>query len=394
MVDNPEIQTASRRVHAHSAFDVEFLLHSKQQRVKLRLEPNHDIIPHGATVEYLDAEGKVARTELIERSQHKVFKGHAWMEDSTGTWSNVGWARIVVHRDGDHPLFEGAFTILHNHHHIRLRSSYMQTKHELDPHAEESDDEYMVVFRDSDIDREWNMHTELRRSERGPSCPSDQLSFNVQDTNPVRAEILKRNVGIWGSMPVGSLLSKRQFTGDILGGGNSAGVNLLNSIGQTDGCPSTRRVALVGVATDCTYTASFPSRERVSENVVQQMNSASVLYESTFNISLALRNLTISEANCPGSPQDGAPWNIGCSSNFTIQNRLNAFSQWRGHQDNVNSHWTLLTDCRTGEAVGLAWLGQACVAGVQSAQDSNGVDEFVSGTNVVARTSAEWQVIA
>jgi hypothetical protein len=43
--------------------------------------------------------------------------------------------------------------------------------------------------------------------------------------------------------------------------------------------------------------------------------------------------------------------------------------------------------------VGLAWLGQACITTSQSSS-SNGVNETVSGANVIVKTSTEWQVIA
>lgn len=74
LLEQPEIHTPSRRVHAFSTFDLTFFLHRKSQRIKLRLEPNHDIIREGAVVEYLDSTGAVTRTEPIDRAEHKVFK--------------------------------------------------------------------------------------------------------------------------------------------------------------------------------------------------------------------------------------------------------------------------------------------------------------------------------
>ncbi|TKA64836.1 hypothetical protein B0A49_06778 [Cryomyces minteri] len=217
----------------------------------------------------------------------------------------------------------------------------------------------------------------------------------MQPDHPVYAKMLKREDSYWGAMPAPSFLNnpwKRQIDTSL--GGNSAGVNLVSSIGQTSGCPTTRKVALVGVATDCTYTASFNSSETARQNVITQMNTASSLYESTFNISLGLRNLTISDANCPGSQQAATPWNEACSGNVNIQDRLNLFSAWRGTKQDDNSHWTLLTTCNTGSAVGLAWLGQACVNSAQTSKSSGGGQETVSGANVVVRTGTEWQVIA
>lgn len=340
-------------------------------------------------MQYLGPDGELVRTESINRHEHKVYRGDAWLQGWDGAWSNIGWARIVVRRDGIKPLFEGAFTIMHDHHHVQMRSSYMSTKHELDPEAEYSDDEYMVVFRDSDIDsRAQNDHMDLRRSERpSKSCLSHELRFNADPSQTV----LKRDLGFWGAAPITSLFGKRALdTNGIPSGGNSGGVNLRSTIGNTDGCPTTRKVALMGVATDCTYTGSFNSTESARANIITQINSASNLYEKTFNISLGLKDLTVTDAACPATAPAATAWNVGCGgSNSSITDRLNKFSQWRGDRNDTNAYWTLLTTCQTGAEVGLAWLGQLCVDDVMS---NSG--EVVSGANVVAKTSTEWQVIA
>lgn len=242
------------------------------------------------------------------------------------------------------------------------------------------------MFRDSDIS---NSRSELKRSEQeGLSCQSDQLSFNSDPSHPVFSPELKRSVGVWGSAPISSFFGKRQID-NTPSGGNSGGVNLKQSIGSTAGCPTSRKVALIGVATDCTYTGTFNSTQSAHENVINQINTASNVYERTFNITLGLQNLTVSEKECPGSPPTASPWNIGCSTNTTITDRLNIFSQWRGQRNDTNAYWTLLTNCATGAEVGLAWLGQACVNDV-----NHGSGETVSGANVVAKTPTEWQVIA
>ncbi|EKG11140.1 Peptidase M12B ADAM/reprolysin [Macrophomina phaseolina MS6] len=393
---SPRIHTYNNRVTALSEFDLSFDLYGDHQ-VRLSLEPNHDIIAEGATIEYIGADGQVTRRESIDRLEHKVYKGRAWLkrgDDPNTRWVDKGWARISVRRDGKHPLFEGVFSLDFDHHHVQMSSSYTATKHLLDPELEPSDDEYMVVWRDSDIsetayDYE---HQELRRDLSSElACHSDKLEFNMNLDHPVYGGMLKREEGFW-STPFSSLFSKRQLD-TTPGSGNSAGVNLVSTIGSTAGCPTARKVALVGVATDCTYTASFNSTESARANVISVMNSASDLYESTFNITLGLQNLTVSDASCPGTPQQSTPWNQDCSDSITIQDRLNLFSEWRGARQDTNSHWTLLTTCATGQAVGLAWLGQACVQGSMSENSTSG-SETVASANVVARTNTEWQVVA
>ena len=391
VVESPVIQTPSHRVHANSHFDLTLRLPENQHRIKLTLEPSHGIVAEGATVTYLDAAGSWVRSEAIDRNAHKIFKGDTWVEEADGSWSNIGWARIAIRRDGYNPLFEGTFTVSHDSHHVQLKSSYMQTKHELDPELEPSSDEYMVVFRDSDIGMS-QLHTELRIREPAEdvlACSADNLQFNMDPSHPVhRNNMLRRDLGAWGSTSFRSLYGKRQID-TVPSGGNSGSVNLKSSIGSTSGCPNTRKVALIGVATDCSYSGTFNSTATAGAHVIAQINSASAVYERTFNITLGLQNLTVLDSNCPGSPPAAAPWNIGCGGNTTITDRLNTFSQWRGERGDENAYWTLLTNCPTGAEVGLAWLGQLCVGNVVS-----GAGETVSGANVVARTATEWQVIA
>lgn len=395
VLENPRIHTHNQRVHAYSHFDLTFDLHQSRQHIRLSLEPNEEILGDDSYVTYLDSDGNVERAEKIVREDHKVYHGRASVVNDDGTNTPVGWARINMRRDGVRPVFEGAFSVMDDHHHIQLKSTYMSTKHPLDPHLEESDDEYMVVYRDSDVSR--MSHTELRkRSESGRACGSDRLSFNTDSQHPVHHEILSRDLGTWGRMSVAHILGKRQnIDGGGAGNGNSAGVNLRSTIGDTSGCPASRRVALVGLATDCGYTGTFNSSDSLRQNVINVVNTASNLYVSTFNITLGLRNVTISPAGCPATPADATKWNVGCSDAYTMTDRLNDFSTWRGNLvGDTNAYWSLFTTCNTGAEVGLAWLGQLCNHGGTSQQSNGGSSQTVTGANVIAKTSTEWQVFA
>ena len=242
----------------------------------------------------------------------------------------------------------------------------------------------MVVYRDSD--RISPDRSELKRSFGPSSCEADKLSFNSDPNHPVFRGGPPQSE--WGAMSINSLfgLSKRQSdTGGV--GGNSGGVNLKSTIGSTAGCPSSKRVALIGAAADCSFVASFNSSETARQNVISVVNTASNLYESTFNISLGLQNLTMSDASCPTNTPTASPWNVPCStSNITA--RLNTFSSWRMLQNDTNAYWTLMSNCPTDDEVGLSWLGQLCVTNV------NGAEDAVTGANIVIRTSSLWQVFA
>ena len=394
-IENPRIQTYNQRVHSHSHFDLTFNLHKSEQHIRLSLEPNEDILGDDSWVNYLDQSGNIERSEKIVREDHKVFQGHAAVVEEDGTNTQVGWARISVLRDGESPIFEGAFTVGGDHHHVQLKSYYMSTRHAGDPILGESEDEYMVVYRDSDVGR--LSHTELRKrvaSDR--ACGADQLNFNTDAQHPVHKEILSRSQSSWGEMSINHLFGKRQnnIDGGGAGNGNSAGVNLRNTIGDTTGCPNSRRVALVGIATDCSYTATFNSSDSLRQNLISIVNKASDLYVTTFNITLGLRNLTISPAECPATPSDATKWNVGCSDSYNIEGRLNDFSVWRGNlAGDTNAYWSLFTTCNSGAEVGLAWLGQLCNHGGTS-QSQGGRSQTVTGANVIAKTNNEWQVFA
>ncbi|KAH8677336.1 ADAM protease ADM-B [Xylariales sp. PMI_506] len=388
-LDNPVLHAPSHRVNAYSSFELTFSLHNENEQIRLTLEPNHDVISDSTYVQYLAPDGTVYHEEPIVRSDHKVYKGNAFIHHPYhAEWIRVGWARITVHRDGVKPIFEGTFRIYGDHHHVQTSTNYVRTQHHEDPVIDIADDEYMVVWRDSDIMPDImpddGTMGELKRGLVASTCESDQLDFNADFSHPVYRALESDDV----STVNGRRLFGRQIDSGSLGG-NSAGVNLSSTIGSTAGCPTSRKVALVGIATDCTYTADFNSSSSARANIIQVVNSASQVYESTFNISLGIQNLTISDATCPGTAPSTAPWNVACSSSTTITDRLNLFSGWRGNFNDTNAYWTLMSTCNTDAAVGLAWLGQLCAEGA-----STGANETTAGANVVVRTSTEWQVFA
>ncbi|QIW96823.1 hypothetical protein AMS68_002341 [Peltaster fructicola] len=403
-VQNATIHTYNHYVTALSDFKLSFTIQN-EVNVKFHLEPNHDILAEDAVISYLAPDGSITHEEEVDRLRHKIYKGSAWVQKvgaEEDHWRRVGWARINVIEDGRTPLFEGAFSMDHDSHHIQTPSNYASTRHSDDPVYVPAHDtsRELVLWRDSDIRPDRWQHTELKRSaEPIAECQADQLDFNMQPDHPVYVAMRRRDETM-GYMDFNHLFGKRQT--DTTTSGNGAGVNLVSTIGQSSGCPNTRKVALVGVATDCTYTGAFSSQQDARENVISQMNQASEVWESAFNISLGLQKLVISDASCPGTPATATQWNQACSSNVDITARLNLFSGWRGSQNDNNSHWTLLSTCNTGAAVGLAWLGQACVQqsftnnGSSTGNGQSSGSQTVSGANVVVRTggASEWQIIA
>ncbi|KAE8397715.1 Metallo-peptidase family M12-domain-containing protein [Aspergillus pseudonomiae] len=159
--------------------------------------------------------------------------------------------------------------------------------------------------------------------------------------------------------------------------------DLRRTISNTTGCPNSRMVASVGIATDCSYTASFDSTDAVIHNVIRMINSASEVFESSFNITLSLGALVVGE-RCQDLTPDPRTWNIPCS-NGSLSHRLDLFSRWRASRRDNHAFWTLMTGC-SGAGIGLAWMAQLC--------NTNFDQHCGTGANVVARTGVEWPVFA
>ncbi|KAF3389146.1 hypothetical protein F1880_004045 [Penicillium rolfsii] len=391
-IDNAVIHTEAHQIDHLSNFDLTFELHRDGQRIKLELEPNHDILADDAYVQYIGPDG-LWEGEPIHRHEHKVFRGRALVGSGQGRWTPAGWARITVRKDGPEPLFEGAFSIDHNKHHIELQSTYLAKKRPIDTDIDHRSGDYMIVYRDTDM---LQHHSELKRS-LGDStgCSANKLDYNADLTNSIFPFGIEQPDSQWGVMPLNSLfgLSKRQSS-DVPGSGNTAGVNLRSTVGDTSGCPKTRKVALIGVATDCTMTDFFKSnstpKEAAKDWVINLVNTASNLYEDSFNVSIGLRNLTVNDQSCPETATAALPWNVGCDSgNMTW--RLNEFSKWRASNADSNAYWTLMTGCPTGQEVGVSWMGALCNSDLVTSSDGNSV----SGANVVVgNQGSAWQIFA
>ncbi|KHO01999.1 ADAM protease ADM-B [Metarhizium album ARSEF 1941] len=385
LVHDPVIKTPSHRVHAFSKFDITFSLHhgQHQQKIRLALEPNHDVLHEDFSITHLSEDGSVREVKKVPRLEDRVYRGDAFIErPGTSGWSKAGWARVTVHEDGEKPIFHGAFRIDGDNHHVLPRSDYQSIKDERDPLVDASaNDQVMVVWRDSDVMDHHDGHGELKRHLADSSkCNADALEFNRQ----LRPESLELRSTSFSSL----------FGRQIDGNGGGTGLNLLDSIGSSAGCPTTKKVALVGIATDCNYFSAFNNTNAIKRQVIGVVNSASELYESTFKISLAIRNLTVIDRGCAGaSTTANTQWNVECSDGVTITDRLNTFSKWRAGSKDDNAFWSLFTTCATDTAVGLAWRGMLCRAGA-SGEGDGAKNETVAATNVVVKTATEWQIFA
>lgn len=352
--------------------------------MRFALEPNVDLIPDSFEITSLDDDGN-EKSEPFSRTDYKIYRGKSFVQrDGQPGWFASGWARIMVHKDGKHPVFDGAFRIDGDDHHIETGTGYHRVKHEHDP-AVDADDNTMVVWRDSDVGSfSFANNNELKRSEGfSQTCDSDNLEYNSQ------YDLTAREFDPLQYMDTHELFARQSIDG---GNSNDPAGNLIASIGSVSGCPTTKKVALVGVAFDCTYYKLFNgSEDGLRKNVFGIVNKASQVYESTFKISLAVAKILPQKSDsCPSQETKATPWNIDCNGS-DLANRLNLFSKWRGEQNDNYAYWTLFTTCGTDTAVGLAWRGQLCRQG--SAPNGNSNDT-IAAANVVVNTPTIWQVFA
>jgi hypothetical protein len=223
-----------------------------------------------AKVEYINDIGEIVRTEPVVRHEHKVYKGQAYVRDEeTREWRHSGWTRITVLRDGSSPLFEGVFVKDGDVHHVKLLSKYNLKKDSDDVHIGfEDEEETMVVHRDSD--RLISQAKLLQRSadsiltstEANISlCGHDGLSFNVQNEQRLR--------GVWYNS-LGRLL--RRQGSDISGATGGSQAQLGSTIGDTTGCTTTRQVALVAAAADCSYVTMNGNSSSTRSNIISIYN--------------------------------------------------------------------------------------------------------------------------
>ncbi|KAL4884903.1 Metallo-peptidase family M12-domain-containing protein [Aspergillus karnatakaensis] len=321
-LENIEIYTPAQKVRPSAEFNITFTIGLEERPIKLALRPNHDLILNQPHINFLGGDGGLQRSERLQRNSHKVFRGSVFAETTAFRWERVGWARINVLRDGFDPLFSGAFSLSGVQYEIKIESV-----------STDQGDRQMVVYRDSESAE--------------PPIPHTAWSEPIH-------------------------LFRRQ---NLLDSSDMA-----ETIGDTSGCPSSRRVALMGIATDCVYTSGFDTSDDLIQSLVTMVNTASEIFESSFNIALSLNNITIEEEDCPSTASSDTPWNVGCGAG-DLNWRLGQFTQWRGQiRNDDNAYWTLMSGCPTGTEVGVSWVGELC--------------NEEMGANVVGLANNQWQVFA
>ncbi len=200
------------------------------RRINLTLFRNEDIYTQPVTVHRLRADGSIRSSETTPAGDHLAYRGTASTSGKEGHAQN--WARVSLHVDNGVPLLEGASFVDGFEHHIQTDATYRRTRSEQDASRTAADQPYNVVWRYAD-----DKGGVLAKRDDEATC------------------------GL--GMEAASDLERRQRGGDTID-------SLLRSLGSTSGCPSTRAIALLGIATDCSYTAQFSSEQDLRSNILTQ----------------------------------------------------------------------------------------------------------------------------
>ncbi|KAF8577548.1 hypothetical protein K439DRAFT_1655063 [Ramaria rubella] len=399
-----------------SAFDQPFHLH---------LHPNPHLLHSSARINYYkngpNGQATLDYSKPLLQDSVKAYWGDVihpditldrMREDTVGGLLKsdnkpLGWARIIVHHQGDvgagvPPVFEGAFSVNGDIHHVMTKESYMRAKHILDPRPSKPVDDTspLVIFRESDImshHEASGLFSYMLENIPIPdpdtsTCSHDHLPWNTDFLlNPTLKRPTQPNwyekYGFYTPTfdDNSSIWNKRD---DVAGGTGSS--NFQGTIGQSAGCPIEEKIVYMGVAADCVYVQQKGSQQNATTSILNDWNMASALYKTTFNISLGILEVDMHDPTCPSPPDTTRPWNVDCNSNVTLNDRLSLFSKWRGDKgEDGTGLWHLMSGCPTGTEVGVAWLGTLCQT---TATGTPG--NFVSGVAVTTSTMAEWQVVS
>lgn len=337
-LSHPVINTPSHTIAGRSGFNITAEFDRYDQQIAFVLEPNRDLITQETRIRYLDSGQNIQDADSIPEQSYHATKGSVWTKLPGQPWDSVGWARLMVTREGPSPLFEGTFT-------ISDEAFEIQTQHHDAGSSGTAKGGELKVYPASAID----------------STGSTGLALNRT-----------------GCMTIpGSAFHKRQ----------SLSTETASAFGSSSDCFDTKRVAYIGVAIDCSYKSLFDSDADARRNVINVVNTASVVFENSFNIALALQDMVMTEPECSNNTSGAHQWNMPCSTG-DLSWRLNKFGDWRTTVQDDNAFWTLMTGCvpPAGE-VGVSWVGQTC-------KTQYGMFGSGTGANVVAHSKTEWQVFA
>ncbi|KAG0359862.1 hypothetical protein BGZ54_009799 [Gamsiella multidivaricata] len=318
----------------------------------------------------------------------------------------VGWARMMIEHDPDSAdslVLRGAFMVHGDTYHVTSQQSYHIQKRSDDASpASTFSASRLIIYRDSDL---YNPST-LSRRKRGlntdeVSCGADHMlnktAAYIEATSSrdyYYPPDLSATVPMMGGFDASSSWTD-MLTAPLVK--RQVAVKVAGPSPVPDGCPANRLVNYMGVAADCAYVRSYGGQAAARKQIFANFNTASAIYESTFNVALGVIALNITSENCPATPVKGEEWNQDCSATYSIDQRLSDFSYWRGQEGRASDGaglWHLMTKCNSGPVVGIAWTKALCQMKSQSQNALGQGIQYTAGTGVSSVTPNEWMVVA
>ncbi|KAJ3413625.1 hypothetical protein HDV05_007769 [Chytridiales sp. JEL 0842] len=285
-------------------------------------------------------------------------------------------------------LFEGVFQTDSGLYHVKTVDMYQRARRDID----------------TDIATPFSRQPSQRRSKMIIFSESDEIPHN-DHTCSIKSSPYSSSKSS-GSCSKRSLQIQQSSCGfSMENEHNDKAFDRLNNIlgkrsleKRAPGCSSSKQYLFIGAAADCTYVSAYNGPSGALAQILADFNTASKVYESSFNVALALIKVNL-QSSCD-TPD--LPWNQECSASYSINKRLSDFSYWRGNKDrgeNDNAGlWHLMTGCSStvsGQAVGVAWLQTTCLTRANPQMNAlTGVNEYVSGTGVSSKVPVEWKVVA
>ncbi|KAI1304851.1 hypothetical protein EDD11_005053 [Mortierella claussenii] len=394
----------------------------------LYLEPNIDLIHPDADLgpdvnledikafkgvvvqdeEHAERKWKRAATTTPSRTNKRTLE-HMLYEEGV-----VGWARMMVEHDTNSPedlVLRGAFMANGDTYHVTSRQHYHIQKRSDDampsPSSPADTGSSLVIFRDSDLFKPPSLRKRGLDTTR-PAAATEQITCGADHMlNKTQGYVeaasshdyyyppdLTATVPMTGGYDISSswvdVLKSPMMKRDVA-------VKVAGPNPVPEGCPANRLVNYMGVAADCAYVRAYKGQAEARKQIFADFNTASGIYESTFNVALGVIALNISTENCPATPVTGVEWNQDCSASYSIDQRLSDFSRWRGQDsrsDDGAGLWHLMTRCNTGSVVGIAWTKALCQMKSQSQNPQGQGVQYTAGTGVSSITPNEWMVVA
>ncbi|KAI7827953.1 Metallo-peptidase family M12-domain-containing protein [Gamsiella multidivaricata] len=328
----------------------------------------------------------------------------------------LGWARMMIEHDPENEnalVLRGAFMANGDTYHVTTQQHYHIQKRSDDAvPPTPSSGSHLIIYRDSDLYARPNSFQRKRGlvPQDESSCGAEALiRTGVSEAEAGSVDSARSLLHEYYYPPnlTTSIPATREFDlssswTDLWKKGpltkRDVAVKVAGPNPVPEGCPANRLVNYMGVAADCTYVRSYRSVANARKQIFADFNTASGIYESTFNVALGVIALNIIQDECPTTPVKGQEWNQECSNDYSIDQRLSDFSFWRGQSGRASDGaglWHLLTKCNSGAVVGIAWTKALCQAKTQSQPgQGKGGQQYTAGTGVSSISPNEWMVVA